>query len=281
MSKTIGEILKLSYEYIQNKGSSHGRHEVEECIAASLGFKRLDLYLNFDKPLNDNELAVIRKKLARLAANEPLQYIEGIVNFYDCKIRVDSRVLIPRPETELLVDYIVRTLKGTDQSQKILWDICTGSGCIGIAIKKALPELQVFLSDISSPALELAELNAKENGVSVTLFQGDLFEPFKGMKADYIVCNPPYISLKDYDSLEPHVKNFEPKLALVGGTSGLEFYEGIAKLARNFLNPKGHGFLEVGAGQAESICKLFSAYSDVKSSKDLSGIERFVEFQST
>jgi release factor glutamine methyltransferase len=279
MTKTVGEVIKLSCEYIRSKGSSHGRREVEECIASTQGYKRLDLYLNFDKPLEENELVTIRKRIARLALEEPLQYIEGHVHFYGCKIAVDPRVLIPRPETELLVDLIVRSLKGIDLTNKVLWDICTGSGCIGIALKKALPDLTVCLSDISEEALKCAHENALANEVRVTCHLGDLFGPFKGKRADIIVCNPPYVTEAEHETLEAPVKNFEPKLALVSGKSGLECYERIAKEAHHFMNHGARAFLELGAGQAERVSSLLSSYTNVKTTKDLSGIDRFIEFQ--
>lgn len=263
--KTLGQILKLSYEYISKKSSSHSRHEVDELIAHCLGKKRLDLYLNFDKPLNEVELDLIRKNLTRLAANEPLQYIEGTVQFYGCTIKVDKRVLIPRPETELLVDHIAKTI-GPD-SDKTLWDICTGSGCIGIALKRAIPGLKVTLSDISKDALDLARENAALNGVEVTLVQGDLLEPFKGQKTDYIVCNPPYISEAEYGSLEPHVRDYEPKLALVGGKTGLECYDRLIPA----ISPGTSVWLEIGALQG-------AHFPDAKIIQDLSHQDRFVEF---
>ncbi|MCE5294930.1 MAG: peptide chain release factor N(5)-glutamine methyltransferase [Chlamydiales bacterium] len=247
--KTLGEILKLSYDYIRQKGSSHSRHEVEELIASTLGKKRLDLYLNFDKPLTEDELAKVRKNLKRLGDNEPLQYIEGTVQFYDCTLRVDKRVLIPRPETELLVDRIVKHIRLHPYTDKVLWDICTGSGCIGIAIKKALPELNVTLSDISEDALKVAEANAKENEVSVNIATGDLLEPFKGKKADFIVCNPPYISEEEYKGLDAHVVNFEPKLALVPGQTGLEAYSALINTLPAVCNPGAKIWLEIGHKQ--------------------------------
>lgn len=279
MAKTLGEIVRLSYDFMQSKNAKVGRHELEECIAGTLGFKRLDIYLNFDKPLNEDELSRIREKVKRLASNEPLQYIEGEVSFYACKIRVDKRVLIPRPETELLVDKIVKTLKVQDLHTRVLWDICTGSGCIGIAIKKALPALDVSLSDISKESLELARENANANDAQVSIVQGDLFLPFQGKMADFIVCNPPYVSKKEYEMLDPHVKDFEPELALVGGESGLEYYERLARDAKRFMVPSGLGFLEIGAGQGNSVIKIFSSYSNVSCIKDLAGLDRFVQFQ--
>lgn len=265
--KTLGQILKLSYEYISKKSSSHTRHEVEELIAFTLGKKRLDLYMNFDKPLNDDELDRIRKNITRLAANEPLQYIEGSVQFYNCTIKVDKRALIPRPETELLVDHIVKTIGKEAHGE--LWDICTGSGCIGIALKKAIPGLTVTLSDISADALALAQENARLNNVEVQTVQGDLLEPLKDQKADYIVCNPPYISEEDYSRLDAHVRDYEPKLALVPGKTGLECYNRLLPS----LPPGATVWLEIGSNQGLH-------FPQGKILKDLSGHDRFVEIRS-
>jgi release factor glutamine methyltransferase len=266
--KTLGEILKLSTEYIRQKGSSHTRREVEELIAFTLGKKRLDLYLNFDKPLNENELGLIRKNIARLGANEPLQYIEGAVQFYGCEIMVDRRVLIPRPETELLVDSIVKEIRLHPYDNKELWDVCTGSGCIGIAIKKALPALRVVLSDLSQDALDVARMNAKHNGVELEFLQGDLLKPFGNRKADFIVCNPPYIREDEYAGLDPHVQSFEPKCALVSGKTGLECYERLKKEL-----PKGATvWLEIGHSQGESLREIWGGGEVFQ---DLSGSDRF------
>lgn len=277
--KALGEILKLSYEYIVKKGSTHTRHEVEELIAYTLGKKRLDLYLNFDKPLHEDELVKVRKNLSRLAANEPLQYIEGRVSFYDCTLLVDPRVLIPRPETELLVDRIVKQIRQKPYSSKVLWDVCTGSGCIGIAIKKALPELTVVVSDVSADALAVAKANSQLNEVAVDMLQGDLLEPFAGKNADFIVCNPPYIAEGEYASLANHVRDFEPKLALVSGNTGLECYERLIRQLPSFCNEGATVWFEIGFSQGPLLVSKLSGFKDVQVLQDLSHNDRFVEFR--
>ncbi len=277
--KPLSEILTLSIEYVRQKGSTHTRREVEELIAYSLGKKRLDLFLNFDKPLNHDELACIRKNLTRLAANEPLQYIEGKVRFYDCTLHVDKRVLIPRPETELLVDRIVKHIQLYPYASKTLWDVCTGSGCIGIALKKALGGLSVTLSDISRDALDLAAKNAEANEVEVNMLQGDLLEPFKGQKADFIVCNPPYIAEGEYATLAAHVRDFEPKGALISGQSGYECYERLFCELTRFCNPGALCWLEIGHNQGQKLLTLLSNYKCAKVIQDFSQNDRFIEIQ--
>ncbi len=138
-----------------------------------------------------------------------------------------------------------------------LWDVCTGSGYIGISLKKKHPELTVALSDISPDALALAAENATLNHVDVEILQGDLLAPFKGRKADYFICNPPYISQSEYDNLDSSVRDHEPKLALLGGDRGTEFYERLARELPNYLNPGAKVFFEIGANQADAVKKLF------------------------
>ncbi|MBU6383830.1 MAG: peptide chain release factor N(5)-glutamine methyltransferase [Verrucomicrobia bacterium] len=244
--KTIGEIVTLSGQFLAKL--PRGKRIAEEIIADVLGMTRMDLYLQFDRPLVESELTHIRAKLKRCAKNEPVEYILGAVDFFGCRIQVDPRVLIPRPETEILVEKIAKQAK-----TGVLWDVCCGSGCIGISLKKANPHLQVVLSDIDKGALAVAAQNAALNGVEVTFVHGDLLEPFQGQKADWIVCNPPYVTEEEYQRLDPSVKDFEPKIALVGGIS---VYERLAHVA-DFLNPMGAFFFEIGCDQKTALQTLF------------------------
>lgn len=250
--KTIGEVIKLSTEFLQERKITPPRRTAEELLSHVLQLKKMDLYLQFDKPIVEKELNIIREMLKRCGKLEPVEYITGVVEFFKCKIQVDPRVLIPRPETEILVEMISK-----EKPSGILWDVCTGSGCIGIALKKAHPELSVTLSDISQDAIALAKENAKRNEVDVQVLQGDLLTPFKGQKADWIICNPPYISELEYSALDPSVRDFEPKQALVGGPSGLEFYERLARELPHYLNANGNVYFEIGSGQGEAMKRLF------------------------
>src|SRR3990167_1774538 len=250
--KTAGEILKLSIEYLSSKNMDRARRISEDLLAHALNLTRMELYVQYDRPVEEKELSMFREQLKRSLKEEPVQYILGEVEFYNCLIAVDPRALIPRPETQLLVDMIVPSVQ-----KETLWDLCTGSGCIGIALKKANPKLNVILSDISAEALSLARENAVRNEVEVQCVQGDLFEPFRGGKADVIVCNPPYIAASEYSKLEPSVRNFEPKLALVAGEKGIEFYERIQRDIDAYLNPKGTLYLEIGESQGKQLFALF------------------------
>lgn len=274
--KTIGQVLKLACQYLEEKKSSQGRLEVEHLIAQSLNLKRLDLYLRFDAPLTEKELELIRTKLARLAKGEPLAYIEGHVSFHSLELFVDKRVLIPRPETELMVEI---ALKKINAEKKVLWDVCTGSGCIGLAIKKARPNLDVVLSDISQSALDVAGINAEKNGLQVELMLGNLLAPFTNRRCDFVLCNPPYVSELDFETLEPHVKSFEPQNALVSGKTGLELYEKLSSTVAQHLNPGAIIWLEIGAGQAEQVKSLFEkqGFSNISVYKDYAQHERIIE----
>jgi release factor glutamine methyltransferase len=249
--KTIGEVIHLSSEFLAERKIERSKRFAEDLLSHVLKLKRMDLYLRFDQPIIEEELQRVRELLKRCGRGEPFEYVVGEVEFFGCKIKVDPRVLIPRPETEILVEMVAKQAKG------VLWDLCTGSGCIGIALKKKIPSLLVTLSDISKDALAVAKENAKINEVDVELLQGDLLVPFQGRKADFIVCNPPYISREEMERLDSSVADFEPKMALFGGERGTEFYERLARELPPYLNKGGKIFLEIGAGQGEALRKLF------------------------
>ena len=272
--KTIGEVIKLSASYLQERQADNPRRSAEELLASLLKMKRMDLYMQFDRPLTEPELAALREQIRRKAKGEPLGYISGEVEFLDCAIRVDRRVLIPRQETEILADLIVKRVGG---SEGTLWDVCTGSGCLGIALKKALPQVKVVLSDLSKDALALAKENAKANGAEVEFLEGDFLAPFEGRLCDFFVSNPPYVSQSEYLSLDRSVRDFEPKMALVGGEAGLDFYERLGRDLPRFLKPGGLAFLEIGAGQGEAVKKIFSGaeWAKAELKKDWSGRDRF------
>lgn len=255
--ESLLNVLKLSAEYFRQKGITDPRRQAEEMLCDLLGMERLELYMDFERSLSEEEMAECRKRLKRRAAGEPLQYICGEVEFYGCSIHVDQAVLIPRQETEILVDKIVQTLSRYELKDKILWDVCCGSGCIGIALKKRFPELNVTLSDVSSKALQVASDNAKHNQVNVRLLEGDLLQPFGAEKAHFIVCNPPYISELEFETLDKEVGCYEPRLALVGGKKGTEIYELLAQDLSNFLYSGGLAWFEIGHQQGKELTVLF------------------------
>ncbi len=281
--KSLGEVLTLTSDFLKEKECLRHRRVAEELIAYVLKLKRLDLYMQFDRPILETELEEMRRLLKRAAKGEPIEYMIGEVAFYHCLIAVNSKVLIPRPETEILVDQACRFFKQIPCQGKEIWDVCTGSGCIGIAIKKACPDLNVFLSDISPEALAVASANAKQNQVEVELLQGDLLAPFKGRKADFVICNPPYISSEEFLAVDLSVKNFEPQHALLGGEDGLQFYRRLKEDLPDYLNPGAKIFFEIGAEQGQKVLSLFSGnrWKNLRVEKDWAGHDRFffLEFE--
>jgi release factor glutamine methyltransferase len=273
--KTVGELIALSTEFLQKKGASSPRRSAEELLSSLLKIARLDLYLKFDQPVEESEITAYREMIRRKGAGEPWQYIVETVEFCGLFLRVMPAVLIPRQETEILASEIGKRLPAGPLE---VWDLCSGSGCIGLALKKAHPEWSVTLTDLSPKALELARENAESNGLQVEILQGDLLEPLQGRQADVIVCNPPYIGETEYLSLSPEVREFEPKTALIAGPTGLEFYVRLATELPRVLRPGGKIFLEIGHAQGEAVQHLFSTppWSDVRLEADWSGHDRFV-----
>ncbi len=276
---SVRKIVGLSSDYLGKKGATAPRREAEELLAALLGMKRLDLYLDYDQPLEDKQVDVYREWIRRKGAGEPIAYIIGEVEFLGCRIKVTPDVLIPRQETEVLVNLALEELKG-----EVIWDVCTGSGCIGLAVKKRFPDRAVCLSDLSGEALAIAKENAARCQLDVSFLEGDLLTPFSGEKADAIFCNPPYISEEEYAALESEVRDFEPKLALVGAEEGYDFYSRLSHELPQFLKPGGQVFLEIGSLQAPKIREMFntSHWTKVECKKDWAGHDRFffLEFES-
>lgn len=275
--KTLLEIFNLSTEFLQKKGIQNSRREAQYLISDLLKIRPLDLYLQYDRPLNQEELDLCRQAIQRRGKGEPSQYIIGEVEFLDCFLDIGPDVLIPRQETEILADMIVKQIENEESHGKILWDMCCGSGCLGIAIKKKLPQLEVSLSDISEAALQVAKQNAKQNEVEVRIIQGDLFKPFADEKADYIVCNPPYISEEEFAHLDIEVRGFEPKIALVAEEKGLAFYKRIVRELPHYLKSGGKLWLEMGHEQGEAVLDLFKGIKTKRAEirQDWSGKDRF------
>lgn len=275
--KTLLEVLTLSSHYLKEKGVERPRFQAEELLAEILKIKRIDLYLQFERPLLEEELKAYRELIKRKSKKEPLQYIRGSVDFLDTTIKVNRDVLIPRHETEILAEKIANKLKTVNLEGKILWDICCGSGCLAIALKKKFPQLNVKAVDISPAALKIAVENAEANNVNVDFYLSDLFEVFSGQKADFIVSNPPYIAEDVFPDLEEEVRLYEPKIALVSGPTGFEFYERFAAHLGEYINQNGLLFLEIGSEQGSHINKIFQMNGWNKSiiEKDWAGHERF------
>ncbi len=280
---TVLEILNKTTSFFQHKGIPNPRLDAQYILAHGLKMKRMDLYLNFDKPLSEHELEVLRPLVARRAKREPLQHIVGSTSFRGHEIRCDRRALIPRPETESLIDIIKKRLQGKESAT--VADIGTGSGAIAIAVKKEISGTRVFATDISKDALDLARENAKNNTAEIEFHEGDLLEALPECeKFDAIVSNPPYIPDAEKEKLQPEVRDFDPAIALFGGPDGLTLIRKILEQSKSRLNPGGILLMEIGPEANED--KILEAeapnYPWLKwcgTQPDFYGKTRFVEYQ--
>ncbi len=270
---TVSKTVKKYTEELKALFAENGIDEsdAEWLVSVKTGIVRSELAAS-EKILVPSRVRELDKIAGERLTGRPLWYILGDTEFYGYKIKVDERVLIPRPETELMTEQVLRT---AEQGDKVL-DLCTGSGCIAIALAKkgAEKELIVTASDISADALALAQENAKRNGADIKFIESDLLEGVRG-KFNIIVCNPPYIKSGDIAGLQKEVQ-FEPKGALDGGEDGLDFYRRLAKEAPRHLVKGGTLFMECGIGQAQEIVKLFKKFDYTMVSRDYNDVERFV-----
>jgi release factor glutamine methyltransferase len=276
---TVLESINLSTEYLNNKGIESPRINAELLLAHILKCKRLNLYLSFERPLTEEEIFSYRELLKRRIKFEPLQYIIGSVEFYGINFKVNPSVLIPRQETEILVENI---LKKYDKyvNLKIL-DIGTGSGNIAISLAKHLDNSFITAIDISEEALKTAAENAVLNSVEgkTEFVRSDfLKEEFAANDFDVVVSNPPYISIKEFDTLPRELKEYEPKLALTDYNSGYLFYEIISKKSSDLLKPGGRLFFEVGKGQFSNVSEIMKRnnFFHINVQKDYLNIERVI-----
>jgi release factor glutamine methyltransferase len=249
--------------------------EARLLVCHALNITRTHLFLREEAPFTEHEWAQIAPLLARRVAREPLAYIVQTRGFYGLEFRVTPAVLIPRPETELLVEIAINHAP----NGAMIADIGTGSGCIAISVAKNRPDLLVFATDISTDALDIAKENATRNAVAINFCQGDLCEALpQNTKFHMILSNPPYIAPQEIEHLQPEVRDFEPHLALGTHPNPLEIYETLATQATEKLLPNGILAVEVGMGQAESVAQIFTAqgYTSVTITNDYAGIGRVV-----
>lgn len=275
---TTLKILNWTKEYLLSKGVVNARLEAEWLLCAVMRLDRVGLYLQYDKPLNDIELAAYRAMVARRAKREPLQHILGSQEFYGLDYEVTPAVLIPRYDTELLISEAVKHCPKPDT----VLDVGTGSGCIAVTLKKQFPAASVTATDVSEAALSVAGRNAQKHGAELELLPGSLFTPVAGRRFDLIVSNPPYIPTSDIEDLDPEVRDYDPESALDGGRDGLDFYRFLVPAAVEHLNPGGWLLMENGIKQADDIVRIFeqcSCYGEPIIALDTGGIERVVGAQ--
>jgi len=269
---TVGELLAQGEERLRLAGIDTAQSDTEWLVGGALGRTRLELYLDRDRTLSEEELAASRALLERRARREPVAYILGSWGFRRLTLKVDGRVLVPRPETEVVVDRCLELLRGLDEPAVL--DVGTGSGAIALAIADEHPGSRVTGIDVSGGALEVARANAAATGLPVSFERHDLRDGLVG-SYDLVVSNPPYVSAAEIESLEPEVRDWEPRTATVGD----EHTELIAREARDVLRGPGWLVLEVGDGGADDAMRLLLelGYEQVRAHPDLTGRDRAVE----
>ncbi len=278
---TVLEAIQKGADFLGKKNIESPRLQAELLLAHLLKMPRMKLYLNFERVLTTAETEALREFIKRRAAHEPLQHIVGSTSFCGFEIAVNRHVLVPRPETELLAELGWNFISTLNSQPSTCLDFCTGSGCIAIAIAAKYPDVKIVATDISADALMLAKENAAQNNVAerIEFLMGDGFAPLKDgggerprepksdakdvspgaspHQFDLIISNPPYIPSAEISTLQPEVRDFDPRNALDGGADGLDFYRRISTEAKPFLKPDGKIMLEFGDGQADAIKRIF------------------------
>ena len=276
--KEFLELLTKSIVYLKKNGSREAKLDVEYIFSNILKVSRMEMTLNFKRKITEAEKKIIREMLVEVGKKKrPLQYVLGFEEFYGYKFYVNESVLIPRPETELLVEKCIK-LMNKIENPKIL-DIGSGSGAISISLGKELPKSMVLGVDISEKALKIASKNKVENNsVNVKFIRSDIFKNIEYKKFNLIVSNPPYIPDYEYEVLEEKVLRYEPKLALTAPNNGLYFYEEISKTAPNYLIRNGYLAFEIGYNQGEAVKKIMEKnnFLDIKIYYDYAEHERIV-----
>ncbi len=275
---TIRRVLRWTTGFFQEKGIESARLDAELLIAHALGISRIQVYTDHDRPLHPDELTAIRDRVRRRARHEPIAYILGQRGFRDLDLKVDPRVLIPRPETELLVDVALTKLTGVEAP--LVVDVGTGSGAIALSIAQARPDAQVIAIDVSPDALAVARENGAANGLgNVEFLQGDLLTPLGERRAHLVASNPPYIATEACRHLMPDVRDFEPRLALDGGRDGLQVIRRLIPAAAAALRPGGALVIEIGHDQGDALRRLLDGpdWTGAHVHADLAGHDRVAE----
>lgn len=281
---TIQKLLNWVTQYFTEKGLESPRLSAELLISDVLQLKRIELYTQFDKPVGKESLDKLHDLVKRAGKHEPIEYLTGKCEFYGLQFHITPACLIPRPETELLVERAIEFLQNR-AGEQLVCDLCTGSGCIAVAVAKNHAKAKIIATDVSNEALETAEQNAEKYqlGERMKLLHGDLFEPvipeLDRYKFDLVVCNPPYITSGEFETLDKNVRNYEPKSALLAGEDGLDIYRRIAEQVEKFLKEDSALMLEIGYRQADAVTRLLEEtgiFSDVMVQKDYHDNDRIV-----
>jgi|TARA_B100000315_G_scaffold236523_1_gene252371 release factor glutamine methyltransferase len=263
--------------------------EAEYLLAHALKCEKKDIIINHDRVLIDHETDLFKELIDRRLKREPSQHIIGEEEFWGLSFKVTKDVLIPRPETQLLVKEALKEAKKFSPEVNII-DLCTGSGCIAVCMAVELPESKVYAIDLSDKALAIAGENAKKHGVEkrITFLEGDLLNPIEPLglkgKIDLFLSNPPYVSKKMMEELQPEIELYEPMLAVAGGEDGFDYYRQIIPEAAEYLKPGGHLVLEIGYGQRDGTISLMEeakVYEEIEVKKDFAEIDRVVKAQRT
>jgi len=279
---TVDKILSWTINHFSANKIPEPRLSAELLLAKVLNMKRIDLYLQFERILSAKERDRYRDYVKRRVKREPVQYILGETEFYGFTFKVSSDVIVPRPETELIVDAVLEAVKASQNKSPKILDVGTGSGCIAVSLARLLPDCSIWAIEMSAAALQVARANADMNKVGVQFIEGDIFKDTPSLltKFDIVVSNPPYVALRDIDKLEPEVLEFEPKDALFAGEDGLEFYKKFVNVIPRLLNKNGKIFMEIGYDQVARLEELFSkANFKVQFKKDYNQIDRILKLE--
>jgi release factor glutamine methyltransferase len=279
---TIQRLLTWVTDYLTQKGVDSPRLSAELLLSNVLGLKRIELYTQYNKVVAQEQLDRLRDLVKRAGQHEPVAYLVGRTEFYSIEFEVTPDCLIPRPETELLVQRSIEFLRKRTGPQ-LVCDLCTGSGVIAVAIAKNVPDAKVVATDISEAALAVAARNIEKHKLAerIELRHGDLFDPLVPQldQFDLIACNPPYVSAAEYEALDRNVKDYEPRIALYAGQDGLDLYRRIAEKVDQFLKPDGLLLLEIGYQQGPAVRELLEqtgALAQIRIDKDLQTHDRVV-----
>jgi release factor glutamine methyltransferase len=281
---TIQKLLNWTAERFTEKGIDSPRLSAELLLSHVLAMQRIELYTQFDKSVTRQQLDQLHDLVKRACQNEPIPYLTGKTEFYSLELSVTPDCMIPRPETELLAERAIEFLRSRSGKQFVC-DLCTGCGCIAIAIAKNFPDVQIIATDISDAALKTAAKNIEKHQLNdrIRLLCGDLFDPVMPRldvdKFDLIVCNPPYVSADEFEKLDKNVKDYEPKSALFAGADGLDIYRQISRKVDQFLKPDAALMLEIGYGQGQAVRELLEkagCFSEITIEKDFHDNDRIV-----